>query len=110
MKFWTLLIKEKNKMFDLLRYAYEDLKSMDNVKIEKMKRDSKILKLQQENEELNNILTEFEKWLEEAKERIKFFVFNTEYIHARNVGYYFALKDCKDKLQELKGDKDATTN
>ena len=43
-------------MFDLLRNAYEDLKSMDNVKIEKMKRDSKILKLQQEKQRLISFL------------------------------------------------------
>ena len=85
---------------------------------------SEILKLKSENEELkkycckrndcggrikeNNkptdseVLTEFEKWLEEAKECIKFPVLHAENIYARNVGYYFALKDCKDKIQELK--------
>lgn len=46
----------RNERYDLLRYAYEDLKSMDNVKIEKMKRDSKILKLQQEKQQLISFL------------------------------------------------------
>ena len=46
----------RNERYDLLRYAYEDLKSMDNVKIEKIKRDSKILKLQQEKQQLISFL------------------------------------------------------
>lgn len=81
-------------MFDLLRYAYEDLKFMDNVKIEKMKRDSKILKLQQENEHYKYILTEFEKWL-----------IKTYYLYVPDISQNSTVKRIYDKLQELKEGK-----
>ena len=59
-------------MFDLLRNAYEDLKSMDNVKIEKMKRDSKILKLQQEKQRLISFLKDLIEETECLNKKIAF--------------------------------------
>ena len=52
------------------------------------------------------VLNEFEKWLKMASENIDFPKDdddNVEYSKAQNVGYCFALKDCEEKLQELKG-------
>ena len=95
--------EEKNQWIEQLRRENEKLKeALENKKVCYYNNKAYDIKTLLNK---NNILTEFEKWLEEAKESIKFPVCNTEYIHARNLGYYLALKDCKDKLQELKEGK-----
>lgn len=51
-----------------------------------------VYELEKENKKLNNILNEFEKWLENV-------LFNKTIIHLQ---YSLALRKCFDKLQELK--------
>ena len=59
---------------------------------------NEVIKLQQENKELNNILTEFEKWLKEEtkKDTYSLYEFNLKQ----------GKKQCLDKLQELKQKND----
>ena len=65
----------------------------------------KYAKLQQENEYYKNILTEFEKWLEEKINRLeKMNIDILNPIYSDIVYSKIELKRCLDKLQELKGE------
>ena len=99
------------KTQDCGRTQFVKLLQQSQIKINQLEKENHILKqavdntyetsqdimyeMQQENEHYKNILTEFEKWLENE-------LFNKTQIHFQ---YSLALRKCLDKLKELKEGK-----
>ena len=113
------------KTQDCGRTQFVKLLQQNQIKINQLEKENNTLKqavdntyetsqdimyeMQQENEHYKNILTEFEKWLEEEIEKRK----DANVLDPIQVGDYYikiVLKTSLDKLQELKEGKNEKNN
>ena len=76
-----------------INYIFEDYVKETNYFIDRLLEDTKEINiLRRENKRLNNIINEFEKWLDEESEKT-----------ILSTGHLTCLMMCKNKLQKLKG-------
>ena len=105
-------ISEENLLYEEIYKKTQDCGRTQFVKL-LQQNQIKIKQLQKENKRLNNILTEFEKWLEEELKEKTFNAFPTYDLEKQdfvNNEIHYApvektYKEVLDKLQELKNKK-----